>query len=45
MLTLYHHKYGADGVLLQYADDTAFVCSGTSPLAAAEETNQQLQLL
>ena len=46
MLTLCHHKYVADGVLLQYADDTAFVCSGTSLLAAAaEETNQQLQLL
>ena len=34
-----------DGVLLQYADDTSLVCSGTSPLAAAEVMNQQLQLV
>lgn len=32
-----------DGVLLQY--DTSLVCSGTSPLAAAEVMNQQLQLV
>ena len=34
-----------DGVLLQYADDTSLVCSGSSPLAAAEVMNQQLQLV
>ena len=34
-----------DGVLLQYADDTTLVCSGVSPLAAAEVMNQQLQLV
>ena len=30
-----------NGVLLQYADDTTLVCSGTSPLVAAEVMNQQ----
>ena len=34
-----------NGVLLQYADDTTLVCSGTSPLVASEVTNQQLQLV
>ena len=34
-----------NGVLLQYADDTTLVCSGTSPLVAAEVMNQQLQLV
>ena len=30
-----------DGVILQDADDTTLVCSGTSPLASAEVMNQQ----
>ena len=34
-----------NGVLLQYADDTTLVYSGTSPLVAAEMMNQQLQLV
>ena len=34
-----------NSILLQYADDTTLVCSGTSPLVAAEVMNQQLQLV
>ena len=34
-----------NGILLQYTDDTTLVCSGTSPLVAAEVMNQQLQLV
>ena len=30
-----------DGIILQHADDTTLVCSGTSPLAPAEVMNQQ----
>ena len=33
------------GLLLQYADDTALMCSGTSPQDAADVMNQQLQLV
>ena len=33
------------GLLLQYADDTALMCSGTSPQDAADVMNQQLQLM
>ena len=33
------------GLLLQYADDTALMCSGASPQDAADVMNQQLQLL
>ena len=32
-------------LLLQYADDTALMCSGTSPQDAADVMNHQLQLL
>ena len=45
MLTLCCHKYGADGVLLQYADDNTLMCSGTYPLTASEVMNQQLQCM
>ena len=34
-----------EDILLQYANDTTLVCSGTSPLAAAEVINQQLQFV
>ena len=34
-----------NGVILQYAEDTTLVCSGTSPLVAAEVMNRQLQLV
>ena len=33
------------GLLLQYADNTSLMCSGTSPQDAADVMNQQLQLL
>ena len=34
-----------NGILLQYADNTTLVCSGTSPLVVAEVMNRQLQLV
>ena len=33
------------GLLLQYADDTTFICSGPTPEAAANVMNLQLELL
>ena len=32
----------SDGVLLQYADDTALICCGKDPLTMATSMNRQL---
>ena len=34
-----------DGVLVQYADDTTLICSGSDPSVAATSMNTQLHLI